>query len=156
MRQENCQAVLARRTFTHAMIEQTETKSISLPKTKLFVSDGRLVRQSPTNQTVSEIALTSITNVSVRMETDWPVIILPIGLFVASAACKWFINSSGIGWLLCIVLAIVGLLALLGLKRPLLTVQTTDGQVTFEVKDTFPDAEAFTISLKQQIHGRKV
>jgi hypothetical protein len=136
------------------MTEQAETKRISLPKTKLYVSDGRLVRQSPTNQTVSEIALDSITDISVRMETDWPVIIFPLGLFVIAGACKWFLHSVAIGWLLCIVLAILGLLSLLGLKRPLLTVQTRDGQVTFEVKDTFPDAEAFTLSIKQQINGR--
>lgn len=138
------------------MTQEADPKGISLPKTKLFVSDGRLIRRSSTNQTVSEIALNSITHISVRMETDWPVIILPIGLFAIGAACKWLVSSPTIGWLLCIGLSVVGLLSLLGLKRPLITVQTQDGQMTFEVKDTFPDAEAFTLSLKQQIKGRMV
>jgi hypothetical protein len=134
------------------MNNDTDIQRLALPKTKLFVTERRLIRHSPTNQTVSDIALNSITEVSVRMETDWPAIIFPIGLVVIAGACKWFIASPTLGWLLCISIAVVGLLSLLGLRRPMLRIQTRDGQVTFEIKDSFTEAEAFAVSLRQKLN----
>jgi hypothetical protein len=128
-----------------------DAKQIILSKTKLFVEGGRLIRHSSANQAISDIPLKAITDVALRTEPDWMAIIFPIALFAGAWACKWFIPSPTLGWVLCISLAVVGLLSFLGLPRPMLTVRTREGKATFEIKEPFADAEAFALSLKQLV-----
>jgi len=135
--------------------EDNTSAVITLPKTKLSVRSGHLLLHSPTDQPISDIDMASITNVSVRMETDWAAIILPIGLFAIAGACKWYFSSSSLGWFLSVVVGIFGLIAFLGLKRPVLTVVTKDGQARIDIKDTLPEAEAFALSLKQQTNSHQ-
>lgn len=135
--------------------EDNTSAVITLPKTKLSVRSGHLVLLSQTDRPISAIDMASITNATVRMETDWAAIILPLGLFAIAGACRWYFASTTLGWFLCVVVGIFGLIAFLGLKRPVLTVITKDGQANIDIKDTMPEAEAFVLSLKQQTGNRQ-
>jgi hypothetical protein len=130
-----------------------ESPALTLPKTNLTLAGDSLVLRTKRNETISSIALASITDIFVRKETDWFGIVFSAAIFAGGLACKSFIASSVLGWWLGGGLCAFAVICLLGLKRVLLVVQTKEGEVRFEVKDMPLDAEAFSLSVKQRARG---
>jgi len=114
--------------------------------------DGRLVRRTADNKTLSEITLSSIKDIIIRSRTEWGAITFGLIFIGLGTVCKLYIATDLLAWSLCVILGLIGLLALIGSRQLYMVVKTTDGDATFELQDPRLDAEAFALTVRQRAH----
>src|SRR6185295_15478809 len=119
----------------------------TLPQSRLIVMDGRLVRRTADNKTLSEITLSSIKDIIIRSRTEWGAITFGLIFIGLGTVCKLYIATDLLAWSLCVILGLIGLLALIGSRQLYMVVKTTDGDATFELQDPRLDAEAFALTV---------
>ena len=131
-------------------MSNTESASLTLAKTRLHLVSDRLVRRSKKGDTVSDIPVSSITEVSLRMVIDKVTLTIGCVLLASAIACRVYITSQAVSWAVAIPLFLCAVLGMFGSYIPVLRLMTRDGEVSFEVSDPRDDAQAFAIALRQR------
>ena len=123
---------------------------LSLPKTKLILRDGTLLKLGKNDVTVGSYSLYNIVDIRIEKTTDWIFPLLVMGTFLALAAvAKFYIQHAGLGWAVAIILLGCASFCSLMVSGRKIIVQTTYGTVGYPVLDTFEEADGFVLSLKE-------
>ncbi|MGB6041782.1 MAG: hypothetical protein WBF93_01380 [Pirellulales bacterium] len=124
-------------------------RELRLPKTKLILRDGTLLKLGKNDATVGSYSIRDIVDVRIEKTTDWVFPAVLIGTCLALAlVSKVYIPYPGWGWVIAVILlGLAGFCSLMVSGRKVI-VETTNGSAGYPVSDTFEEADGFVLSLK--------
>jgi hypothetical protein len=130
-----------------------EGGSLQLPGSGLIVQGEELIRKRD-NAVLGRHRLDEIVEVSIKSEVSVGAIVTAVVLGAGAAAARYFIESVVWGWVVCGVLALFGLIMLLGAKSHSLLVRTRQGDIRYNLVESPEDCQGFVVTLRGMI-GRR-
>lgn len=128
-----------------------ERKDIELPKTRLVVSSGELLKKGVKGEIISRHRLVTIDNVTFSSTFDLVTAILCVVAIVCTFIAKFAIPSENWSWLVSIVCGLIAVFCLFAVKKYQITIESKQGQVVYDLLDTIDEGMGFVVSLKDII-----
>ena len=125
---------------------------LSLPKTKLILSDGVLKKFGKDNTVSATFPMESIKDIRCEKTTDYAVSILFFAICSSlGIIAKVFIPSPGWGWTAALICGFAACFSILMANGRRIILETNGGIVSYPVADGFEEAEGFAVSAKQKL-----
>ena len=129
--------------------------SIQLPRSRLSVSDGALIRLSADGEVTASLPIGEIDQVRVVRVVSWAAILAGLALIIAGVFVWSFPQSETLRWIGSLSCSLLGSLALLGARYPVLLISSTNGALSFALSDEDEDIRGFVLNL-EHLQARKM